>query len=225
MSDFRIIIPVKDTRQSKQRLAHVLSAEQRQALAHAMLEDVLEEIAPLAWRAPVVLVTVDPFAKRLATRFGMRTATDGAHDGHTGAVDGARRLLAAEGATGFLTIPGDIPLVRTEEIADIIDTHDHVRGFTIAPAEDEMGSNAIACSPPLAVPLRFGENSYFPHLEAARAAGIEPVVRRHIGIATDVDEPADIARLLARDPDSTCRATTLLRELGFSNDTLAMERC
>jgi len=225
MSDFWIIVPVKDTRQSKQRLTRVLSAERRQALAHAMLEDVLEEIAPLFELAPAVLVTVDPFAERLAARFGMRTVTDGALDGHTGAVDGARRRMVSEGATGFLTIPADIPLVKTEEIADIIHTHDHVRGFTIAPAEDEMGSNAIACSPSLAVPLRFGENSYFPHLEAARAAGIEPVVRRHIGIATDVDEPADIARLLARDPESTCRATTLLRELGFSHDTLSMERC
>src|SRR5436189_269295 len=67
--------------------------------------------------------------------------------------------------------------------------------FTIAPSRDERGSNAIICSPPGAVPLRFGEDSFFPHLRAAKACGIQPTVLRLPGIALDVDTPEDLAAL------------------------------
>ena len=56
-----------------------------------------------------------------------------------------------------------------------------------------MGSNAILMSPPDAVPLRFGDDSFRPHLAAARAAGIEPTIVSLPGIALDIDNPADLA--------------------------------
>ena len=31
------------------------------------------------------------------------------------------------------------------------------------------------------MPLRFGDNSFYPHLSAARKAGIEPLIKEHIG--------------------------------------------
>ena len=42
--------------------------------------------------------------------------------------------------------------------------------------------------------LRFGEDSYFPHLTAAHAAGVTPQILRLPGIAMDIDHPEDIAR-------------------------------
>lgn len=223
MSAFWIIVPVKDTSQSKQRLGELLSQDQRRRLAHVMLEDVLEAIAPLRDRTPCVLVTVDPFAIACADRYGMRTIDDGAHDGHTGAVDGGRHRLTTEGARGMLTMPGDIPLLTSAEITGVLDAHERSRGFTIVPAGDKKGSNAVACSPPLAVPLRFGDNSYYPHLEAARKAGIEPVVKEFPGIATDVDTPEDVQRLLRRDPNARARATQYLNSIGLTADTTTRE--
>jgi 2-phospho-L-lactate guanylyltransferase len=219
MSTFWIIVPVKDTRQSKQRLGSLLSESQRRQLAHIMLEDVLEAIAPLRARAPCALVTIDPFAEACAARYDMRVIQDGAHNGHTGAVDGGRHRLVEEGARGMLTMPGDIPLVTTDEVSKMLDAHEQSTGFTIVPAGDKKGSNAVACSPPLAVPLRFGENSFYPHLEAARKAGISPVVKEFTGIATDVDTPEDIKRLLRRDPHARSRTTQFLKSIGLDNET------
>lgn len=219
MSAFWIIVPVKDTRQSKQRLGELMSPIQRQQLAHNMLEDVLEAIAPLRDRAPCALVTVDPFARAQADRYGMRIIEDGAHDGHTGAVDGGRQRIAGEGARGMLTMPGDIPLVTTTEITGVLDAHEKSAGFTIVPAGDKKGSNAIACSPSMAVPLRFGENSFYPHLDAARKVGIEPVTKEFTGIATDVDTPEDVQRLLRRDPAARACATRFLNSIGLTDST------
>lgn len=186
------IIPVKETEGAKQRLAPVLAAPLRQALALAMLEDVLAAIAGVRGLGGAILVTVDPQAELLARRYGMATLADGAHDGHTGAVNAGARHLVAQGCGTILTIPGDLPLIAPAEVETLIAAHGPAPSFTIAPAHDDHGSNAILMSPPQAVPLRFGEDSFFPHLAASRAQGIEPCVVRLPGIAFDIDNPQDL---------------------------------
>ena len=78
--------------------------------------------------------------------------------------------------------------------------HRPAPAFTIVPAHDELGSNTIICSPPDAVPLRFGDNSFYPHLDAARARGIEPLIIRQPGIGMDIDHPVDLAAFLRMSP-------------------------
>jgi 2-phospho-L-lactate guanylyltransferase len=186
------VVPVKETEGAKQRLAAVLSSKQRQALALAMLEDVLAALAETPGLAGIALVTIDPAATTLAKRYGAECWADGARDGHTGAVTAAGRRLAQAGATGMLQIPGDIPMVTAAEIERLITAHRPAPSFTIAPSHDEMGSNAVLISPPDAVPLRFGDDSFVPHLAAAKACGIAPTVLHLPGIALDIDNPADL---------------------------------
>jgi 2-phospho-L-lactate guanylyltransferase len=151
-------------------------------------------------------VTVDPAARRLAMHYGARILQAGARDGHTGAVRTAARLLAEEGRAGMLALPGDIPLVTSAEIEQLLAAHAAAPAFTIAPSRDEHGSNAILCSPPDAVPLRFGEDSFFPHLRAAEACGIHPTVLRLPGIALDVDTPEDLAAFALSSAPTRARA-------------------
>ncbi len=77
-----------------------------------------------------------------------------------------------------------------------------------------LGSNAVLCAPPTAVPLRFGDDSYFPHLTAARRCGIEPTILRLPGIALDIDHPADL-RMFLRAPRISTRTLTVLEGLGI----------
>ena len=226
------VIPMKDSGQAKQRLAGVLSGTQRRELALAMFEDVLATLAAVPELAGIMVVTVDPSAGAIAARYGARVASDGAHAGHTGAVAAAARQLAAEGL-GMLEVPGDIPLVEAGDIRQLIAAHGSVpdrtlgstlgstlggsRAFTIAPARDQRGSNAVLCSPADAVPLRFGENSFFPHLAAARACGIEPKVLQLPHIALDIDTPDDLALFLAA--PSRTRAQALLEQWRVDCDT------
>ncbi|HWD60394.1 MAG TPA: 2-phospho-L-lactate guanylyltransferase [Stellaceae bacterium] len=204
------VIPVKETRGAKQRLASALSAPLRQKLALAMIEDVLEAVAGVRGLGGIILVTVDAQAEAIARRYGAVTLADGAHAGHTGAVNAGARHLVAQDRCALLTLPGDVPLVTSTEIETLIAAHGAPPAFTIAPAHDELGSNAILMSPPQAVPLRFGDDSYYPHLAAARAQGIEPCVVRLPGIAFDIDNPRDLHHFAAL--GSRTRAGLLLAE-------------
>jgi 2-phospho-L-lactate guanylyltransferase len=204
------VVPVKERISAKERLAPMLRPETRQALALAMLEDVLTALTATPCIAGLVVVTIDAEASRLAASYGGRVIEAGARDGHTGAVTAAARLLAAEGHKGMLTLPGDIPLVTSREIASLLAAHPPAPSFTIVPSHDERGSNAIACSPPDAVPLRFGEDSFYPHLRAAEACGIRPNVLHLPGIALDIDNPEDVVSFMRT--ESPTRAWALLSE-------------
>jgi 2-phospho-L-lactate guanylyltransferase len=124
---------------------------------------------------------------------------------------GAARQLPARGCA-MLTLPGDVPLTTTAEIEQVVDAYRQGHRFVIVPARDERGSNAILAAPADAVPLRFGEDSFFPHLAAARACGIEPAILHLPGIGLDIDTPDDLAAFLAR--PSTTHARAVLETAG-----------
>lgn len=203
-------VPVKEFTGAKQRLSPLLTPEQRQALAAAMLEDVLATLAD-APLAGILVNTVEPRAVELARRYGARVVTEGARDGHTGAVMAMARILAAEGRGAMLTVPGDIPRVTTAEIATVVEARLPAPSLTIVPAHDGRGSNAVLCSPPLVMPLRFGDDSFLPHLAAARALGIEPTIVKLPGIGLDIDQPEDVLALLRATPEMATRALLSLR--------------
>jgi 2-phospho-L-lactate/phosphoenolpyruvate guanylyltransferase len=201
-TDIWVVVPVKERDRAKERLAPLLPPAQRRGLALAMLEDVLDAVAATAGVAGLVIVTVDAAARRLARRYDARIFEDGARESHSGAVGAAARRLSAEGRAGMLTLPADIPLATATEFAKVIAAHGAAPAFTIAPSHDERGSNAILVSPPDAVPLSFGADSFFPHLRAAEARGIRPKVVHLSGIALDIDRPEDLSAL-ARLPATT----------------------
>lgn len=212
--DVWAVVPAKGIIGAKQRLSPLLSAEQRGGLALAMLEDVLAALAATPQLAGIAVVTLDPHVEALAGRYGARVIAEGARGGHTGAVAGATRVLAAERRGAILTMPGDIPLVTPEEVAQVVAAHDAARDFVIAPAHDERGSNAILCAPPDVMPLRFGDDSYLPHLDSAARHGLAPKIVRVPGIGLDIDHPQDLAMFL-RQPSPT-RAWRFCAEAGIA---------
>jgi 2-phospho-L-lactate guanylyltransferase len=214
MSDIWAVIPVKEFDGAKHRLSDLLSPHERLVLAAIMPTDVLDAVAGCRHLGGVMIVTIDPNATVLGQRIGARVISEGARDGHTGSVNAGRRLLVREGRGGMITLPGDIPATRAEEIDAVIAAHRAAPSFTISPAHDDLGSNAVVCSPPESVPLRFGDNSYFPHLDAARRHGIEPTVIRQPGIAVDIDHPLDLALFLRLPQSAGTRTRALLDELG-----------
>lgn len=219
--DVWAIVPVKETTSAKQRLRDVLPQSTRRELALAMFHDVLETLTAVPELAGIAVVTIDAAASEIARRLGAQIWSDGAREGHTGAVVAAATRLRREGAA-MLTLPGDVPLVQPADIAHLIGVHRARPGFTIVPARDELGSNAIICAPAKSFPLRFGPDSFFPHLAAARACGIEPNTVYLPRIALDIDEPGDLAEFMTIPSATRARAVLELSE--FLTDLAANER-
>ena len=208
------VLPIKNLSDAKQRLAPVLSAGERRGLFAVMVEDVLSALAMADGLDGVLVITRDSDAAALARRYGARVLIEDANCGQTSAVQAGVQALAAEGADGMLAVPGDVPLVTPVEITAILAAHQASPAMTIVPAWDERGSNGIACSPPDLIPFSFGNDSFRPHLAAARAAGVEPRILKLPGLALDVDNPADLRALIAR--PATTRAHAFLVDSGIA---------
>lgn len=203
-------VPVKGFEGAKQRLSPMLTPAQRHALAAAMLQDTLAALA----QAPldgIMVNTGDPEATRIVARFGAQVVTQDAASGHTAAVAAMARTLGLSGRA-MLTVPGDIPGATADEFAAICQAARPPHSFTIVPAHDRRGSNAILLRPPDAVPLRFGDDSFEPHLQAARDTGIEPTILTLPGIALDLDQPQDVRAFLATPAARHTAAGALLAE-------------
>ncbi|NKB57573.1 MAG: 2-phospho-L-lactate guanylyltransferase [Alphaproteobacteria bacterium] len=208
------VLPAKNFNDAKQRLGGVLDAEERRGLFRTMYEDVLTSLCAVSALEGVLVVTRDETAAALARQHGAEVLIEAENLGQTAAVEAATAWLAGQGAEGMLAVPGDVPLVPVEEIEAVLAAHETSRGMTIVPARDERGSNCIACSPPDLISFHFGNDSFQPHLQAAREAGVEPKVLRLPGIGLDIDRPDDLAALIAEAGES--RAQSWLRENGIA---------
>jgi 2-phospho-L-lactate guanylyltransferase len=190
------VVPVKSFDRAKSRLATVLSAAERSVLAETMVAHVLGVLSSARGIDGTIVVTDDGSVSALARRFGSRVVGDGASEGHTAAVMAGAKALARDGEPSFLTVPGDVPLLTGADIEAVLASQGQAPAMTIVPSHDRRGSNCVACSPPGCVPLRFGNDSFYPHLEAARAAGIVPTVVVRPNLALDIDGPSDLAALI-----------------------------
>jgi 2-phospho-L-lactate guanylyltransferase len=190
-----ILVPVKKLADAKQRLSSLLTPEERLALAQAMCEDVLEELAQ--WPSPllVVVVTCDPFARDLAARFSFDVISDD-NSGETNAIEAATAMCKARGERTSLVIPADIPLVDKSDLQRVLD-HAPATGAVLVPDAAGRGTNAAWRSPADLFPLRFGNDSFLPHQAAANATGLPLVVLDLPSIARDVDRPEDLHELAA----------------------------
>lgn len=213
-----ILVPVKNLKHAKQRLALILSQAARTELAGAMLHDVLDTLGTWRNRPEVALVTCDPLALELASRYGFEIFADHANTGETDAITMATHVCEARGIDSTLVIPADIPLMQSWELERILEAAPK-RGSVLVPAGDGRGTNAAFRRPAGLFPLRFGNDSFKPHFAAAQASGQPCVVLPLPGIAVDVDNPSDLKQLVAL-PGET-RAQRLARQWDLTEYPLA----
>jgi 2-phospho-L-lactate/phosphoenolpyruvate guanylyltransferase len=213
-----ILVPVKSLANAKQRLASVLDQPTRAKLAQAMLFDVLETLHTWTNHPDVSIVTSDSFALDLARQFEFQVIHDHKNRSETDAIELATKFCESRRVDSTLVIPGDIPLIQACELEKIFEAAPD-QGSVLVPAADGRGTNAAWRRPAGLFPLRFGNDSFKPHLTAARATQKPCVVLSLPGIALDIDNPSDL-RQLAEAPGET-RAQRLARQWDLTDLSLA----
>lgn len=204
-----ILIPVKNLSTAKQRMASAFDQSTRTALAHLMLQDVLHAVAEHGGD-DVALVTSDRFAMDLADKHGFEIIRDEVSRSETDAIKVATRLIERRGIESTLVIPGDIPLIEAADIRMIFDQAP-AKGSVLVPSGDERGTNAALRRPAGLFPLRFGDDSFMPHMVAAKATGDPCVVLEIPRIALDIDTSEDLLQLAQAAGEK--RSQLLAREL------------
>jgi len=198
------LVPLRGLEDAKTRLGAELDPEERLELVVTMATRTLAATRDALGIAGTVLVTADPAAADLATRFGARTLVQRL-PGLNAALREARAVAVNLGATAILVLPIDLPAISPGVLENVLaDAADlgatdaastggvRDRPLVLAvPDRHGGGTNALLVSPPAAIEPAFGEGSFAAHRAAAAGAGA--AFRRHEGPLTlDVDTGADL---------------------------------
>jgi 2-phospho-L-lactate guanylyltransferase len=187
-----ILIPVKDLSCAKQRLAELLTQEERTRLAWAMLETTFAEAARVRNVDRLAVVTIYPPAISLADKYGMEVIIETRQISESASVDFGSHELKKRGANAVLRLPIDLPLIKTEDIEMILGYGKARHHVVIVPSRDGTGTNAILRSPPDLFPSHFGPGSFGKHLQEVEKTKAECEILRLPRIALDIDDPEDL---------------------------------
>jgi 2-phospho-L-lactate guanylyltransferase len=191
-----VLLPVKDLRRAKQRLASRFSQADRTALALAMMQDVFAAVAAARGMDRVFLVSNYEPAIALARRYGWEVLLESEQTSESASVDDASRRCAALGVTALLRLPIDLPLLRPEDVDWLLGQAEPGPSVVLVPSTT-AGTNAILRTPPTLFPSHFGPDSLAKHLTEAESAGARSKILRNPRLELDIDDPADIEALLA----------------------------
>lgn len=204
------LIPVRAA--GKERLAPVLTPEQREVLVRAMLTDVIAALHGSGLLRTVAVVSPDTAILSLAAGLGARPIAEPAPGrGLNAALALGLADRAAAGAEAVLIVPADLPQMRADDVAALLAALPAAPCVRAVPAADG-GTSALVLRPPDVIAPAFGPDSFARHAAAARTAGAAFQPLALAALERDLDRPEDLARLCAVAGEThTARA---LRDMG-----------
>ena len=202
-----LLVPVKPLALAKQRLAPLLTAEERQRLAHRLLEQTLRRWKELPASATqgtqLAVLTRCPLATQVAHSMGvpvvqeadpLLTPGPAQHQPLNMALQQALSQPLLQQATGMLVLPTDLPQLHPQELATLLEaTQNHP--VVVAPCHMGTGTNALYQQPPGLFGPQFGPQSFALHWALAQQrlpTGQAPYRLTGLpGLAHDLDTPED----------------------------------
>jgi len=197
-----IVVVARVGNAAKSRMAGALSADQRRTLALAMLADVLAVCQQADGLVAGTLAVVDePAARALAMRAGAIMIADPGLGDMNAAVAAGVAAAHKLGAGTVLVVPGDVPLISRADLLALLEAAGSApRSVVVGASRDGQGTNALLLRPLDVTTPAFGPPSVDRHVQLGLAAGAHTVVRAGLGLALDVDTPADLATLATLAP-------------------------
>ena len=205
------LVPAKALDRAKGRLAALLTEDERRKLALAMLEDVVKALQAVPEIDSVAVISPDAEVMDAARALAAEAIEE------PPSVRGLNQALAhglsvmSSRPDALLVVLADVPAVKPADVKEVLDALPPDRGVVIAPSSAK-GTSALALRPADVIPFRFGEQSFQDHKREAAARKIEHTIVRNDALANDIDEPADLKRLLEHPAETATHR--LLARLG-----------
>ncbi len=198
-----LLLPIKDLKNAKQRLAGLLTPEERCSLAQAMLADTLRAVRGVRLAEKIFVATNYEPAIRAAKENGLEILREERQVSESASVDWASRICAERKVAGLLRLPIDLPLMRASDIDELLAVDCAAPAVVMVPSRYGTGTNAILRMPPALFPSHFGEGSFAKHRAEAERAGARVIILRNARLEMDVDDEADLRALLQHDLSGT----------------------
>ena len=215
--DIWVLIPVKSLCRSKNRLAHLLTAEQRAQLICGLLQRELAMLSQIPAISEILVISSDPAVWTLARQYGALVEEEPEPQGLNTAVRRGMAIAAANGASGALLLPVDLPFVTALEVTMMVEaglgersadlqaddmllssegngSHSDKgdgRLLAISADEDGEGTNALFLDPRMDFTFHYGPGSYQLHIQEAERRGLSVRIVSAPGLQFDLDNEKD----------------------------------
>jgi 2-phospho-L-lactate/phosphoenolpyruvate guanylyltransferase len=221
------VVPLKSPDEAKSRLKAVLNATQRRELFFALAERAIHALRATPGIEVVAVVTSNSEVATFARSLQAEVIRHAADFGTASAFASAVQRLQPLHLSRLLMIAGDLPLVSSAALQQLLLQVEEKPGVVIVPDRHGLGTNALLCTPPEVIAPCFGSNSYQQHLRAAEAAGVSAKVFHHASLSLDLDVPDDLEYLRAT-ADASWQVLEVLRQAetpaAFSREIVGVAR-
>jgi len=189
------IVPVKPLRRAKSRLSAVLSRDERATLSQQMLENTLDVLGQVPEIERTLVVSRDSHALAIARQHGARTVTERGTPELNNALIRATLVAKTYGVSGVLVLPADLPLIKIDDVQQLIRKAADPPVMVIVPDRHHSGTNALLTCPAGLIEYDFGPESFRRHLVRGKAAGARIEIVEIASVGLDVDLPEDLDAL------------------------------
>lgn len=186
------IIPVKPLRLAKSRLAEILTPEERQHFAEAMLRHVLGIVRSVPMVTGTLVISRDTHALSIARDYGAKTVQESGAPELNTALTRAAAIITSWRADALLVLPADLPLLSEYDVRSVCELGMEDNSLVLASDRNDDGTNALLMRPPGIIPFAYGPGSFHRHAIMGRDAGAVIHTFSSQGLVQDIDLPEDL---------------------------------
>lgn len=190
------IIPVSRFTHAKTRLSPTLTANERENLLKSMLKDVIGVLKKKVNQ--VVVISSDEEVLNYVDSLGVYPLHEKGVTDLNGAIMQAIDYCS-KNSDQVLVVPSDVPLIREEHVKEIIEMGE-TYNVVIAPAKGG-GTNALLC-PARGMEMKFGDCSFFEHINIAISKNWPYAVYDSFYMALDVNTAEDLGEIMLHGTDT-----------------------
>ena len=184
------IIPVSRFTHAKTRLSPTLTALERENLLKSMLKDVIGVLKGKV--SEVVVISSDEDVLNYVKGMGVVSLIEKGSTDLNGALTQAVSWCS-DHSDQVLIVPSDVPLMKVEHVDSLIRMGE-TADIVIAPAKGG-GTNALLC-PVNGMEMKFGECSFFEHINVAESKNWQYAVYDSFYMSLDVNTAEDLGEIM-----------------------------
>ena len=196
MSRNYAIIPVREFRESKQRLNLILSREERAELTFALLRKVISELQNSKIERIILVASDEIEAQNSLSQFSkLEIIRESKHHGGVNSAmkDGISRIAASR-ESKVLLLPSDLPLITSIAIDRVIEMLD-VYDLIINPSDRRDGTNLLGFNLSKVIELHYDDQSVSNHILEAEKRKLHFKLIEWEELTFDVDDRQDLENL------------------------------